>query len=120
MNEEPKKEDLNPLTDTTANNEVKIEEVKPVPTIDNVEPMEPVNPVPTEQAETVVEQSQQDVEVLDIDLNREKPSVIKEQVIDKVTEKKQENKSSIVLVVSILIIIALVVIFIPQISTLFK
>lgn len=128
MNEENKIEELNPLTTDEPT------QINPVPTIDNIEAIdvnEPSAPIVdnTESIEIVepkteetTENKEQDIEaeVLDIDLNREKPTVVTEQVIDKVTEKKQESKSNLVLVIVILLIIALAVIFIPQLSTLFK
>lgn len=123
MNEESKIiDEANSSVDILTNNEV-VNEVPVIP-VETVEPVPVIQTTSEEVNEPVPQvnnvQPEENVEVLDIDLNREKPTVIAEQVVDKETEKKQQNKTSIVLVIILLLIVALAVIFIPQISSVFK
>lgn len=111
--------ELNPL-----NNEVaKVEDniftdpltVHPVAEV----PVEPVEPIAQEPVVTPVEPVVE-AEVIDIDPNKDKPTIVEEQKVDEVVVKKEKKKSNVILVIMLLLLIALAIIFMPQITEMLK
>lgn len=130
---------VEPTTVAMESANVEIPIVEPMPSVEPIvtplepaiEPIEQINSaninvvntptIDTQSVEPLQEKAAEPkefVEVLDID--ESKPSVISEQVKDSTTQKKEQSKAGITLVIAILVILILFVIFLPQITELLK